>query len=167
MTARAQSWHALRPASSKLPAAMPLTLDTPSPAELPILVEIWEAAVRATHHFLPESDLQVIKPLLREQYFPAVQLTCARDEVGRILGFLGTTEAMVEMLFVDPACHGQGVGKRLMRHAIDELGATRVDVNEQNPQAVGFYQRLGFVVTDRSRLDGGGRPFPILHMSLG
>ena len=63
-------------------------------------------------------------------------------------------------------CHGQGVGKRLMRHAIDVLGATRVDVNEQNPQAVGFYQHLGFVVTDRSRLDGGGRPFPILHMKL-
>lgn len=144
-----------------------LILDPPSCEELSILMEIWEAAVCATHHFLPESDLQVIKPLLREQYFPAVQLTCARDESGRILGFLGTREGMVEMLFVDPARHGQGVGTRLMRHAIDELGATRVDVNEQNPQAVGFYQRLGFVVTDRSRLDGGGRPFPILHLSLG
>ena len=63
-----------------MPALMPLTLDTPSPAELPILLDIWEAAVRATHHFLPESDLQVIKPLLREQYFPAVRLTCARDD---------------------------------------------------------------------------------------
>lgn len=145
---------------------MSLMLDTPTDTDLITLVEIWEAAVRATHHFLPESDLQVIKPLLREQYFPAVQLACARDESGRILGFLGTSEGMVEMLFVDPAYHGQGVGKRLMRHATDELGATRVDVNEQNPQAVGFYQHLGFVVTDRSRLDGGGRPFPILHMKL-
>ena len=145
---------------------MPFILDTPTAAELPTLVEIWEAAVRATHHFLPESDLLVIKPLLRGQYFPAMQLTCARNESGRILGFVGTAKGMVEMLFVDPACHGQGVGKRLMRHAIDELGATRIDVNEQNTQAVGFYQRLGFVVTDRSRLDGGGRPFPILHMTL-
>lgn len=145
---------------------MPLTLDTPTPDDLPTLVEIWEAAVRATHHFLPESDLQVIKPLLRDQYFPAVQLTCARNDAGRILGFLGHADGMVEMLFVDPDNHGQGVGRRLMQHAIDELGATRVDVNEQNPQAVGFYQQLGFVVTDRSRLDGGGRPYPILHMAL-
>ena len=144
-----------------------LILDTPADTELPVLEEIWEAAVRATHHFLPATDLQVIKPLLRTQYFPAVHLTCARDESGRILGFLGTRDSMVEMLFVDPACHGQGVGTRLMRHAIDELGATRVDVNEQNPQAVGFYQHLGFLVTGRSRLDGGGRPFPILHLSLG
>lgn len=145
---------------------MNLSLDTPGAAELPELVEIWEAAVRATHDFLPESDLQVIKPLLREQYFPAVQLTCARDEAGRILGFLGYAEGMVEMLFVDPDSHDQGIGKRLMRHAIDELGATRVDVNEQNPQAVGFYQHLGFEVAGRSRLDGGGRPFPILHLRL-
>lgn len=145
---------------------MPLMLDTPTDAELSTLVEIWEAAVRATHHFLPESDLQVIKPLLRGQYFPAVQLTCARNESGQILGFVGTAEGLVEMLFVDPAYHGQGVGKRLMLYAINELGATRVDVNEQNTQAVGFYQHLGFVVTDRSRLDGGGRPFPILHMKL-
>ncbi|MFY1051630.1 GNAT family N-acetyltransferase [Ectopseudomonas khazarica] len=145
---------------------MPVTLDTPAPDDLPTLVEIWEAAVRATHHFLPESDLQVIKPLLREQYFPAVQLTCARDEAGRILGFLGHADDRVEMLFVDPHSHGQGVGRRLMQHAIDALGATRVDVNEQNPQAVGFYQHLGFVVKDLSRLDGGGRPFPILHMAL-
>lgn len=145
---------------------MPLMLDTPTDADLSTLVEIWEAAVRATHHFLPESDLLVIKPLLRGQYFPAVQLTCARNESGRILGFVGTAEGLVEMLFVDPACHGQGVGKRLLLYAIDELGATRVDVNEQNTQAVGFYQHLGFVVTDRSHLDGGGRPFPILHMKL-
>lgn len=145
---------------------MPLMLDTPTDADLSTLVEIWEAAVRATHHFLPESDLLVIKPLLRGQYFPAVQLTCARNESGRILGFVGTAEGLVEMLFVDPACHGQGVGKRLMLYAIDALGATRVDVNEQNTQAVGFYQHLGFVTTHRSRLDGGGRPFPILHLKL-
>lgn len=149
-----------------MPAFMPLLLNTPANAELATLVEIWGAAMRATHHFLPDTDLRVIEPLLRTQYFPAMQLTCARDDAGRILGFLGTTEGRVEMLFVAPTCHGQGVGKRLMLHAIDEQGATRVDVNEQNRQAVGFYQHLGFVVTDRSRLDGGGRPLPILHMSL-
>ena len=143
-----------------------LILDTPADTKLPVLEEIWEAAVRATHHFLPATDLQVIKPLLRTQYFPAVQLTCARDESGRILGFLGTREGMVEMLFVDPVCHGQGVGTRLMRHAIDELGATRVDVNEQNEQAYGFYLSRGFTVTGRSPVDAAGLPYPLLHMTL-
>lgn len=44
--------------------------------------------------------------------------------------------------------------------------ALSVDVNEQNPQAVGFYLHYGFVQTGRSPLDGEGRPFPLLHMSL-
>jgi putative acetyltransferase len=39
-------------------------------------------------------------------------------------------------------------------------------VNEQNPEAVGFYLHYGFAQTGRSPLDGEGRPFPLLHMSL-
>lgn len=76
---------------------MPLhiALSAPLDNELPLLVEIWEAAVRATHDFLPESDLQVIKPLRLQHYFPAVQLLCARDENGHILGYLGHTDDML------------------------------------------------------------------------
>jgi putative acetyltransferase len=40
-----------------------------------------------------------------------------------------------------------------------------VDVNEQNTKAVGFYERIGFKRTGRSRLDGQGRPYPLLHLS--
>ena len=70
---------------------------------------------------------------------------------------------MLEMLFVRAEMRGQGVGSALVRRALDE-GVTRVDVNEQNPLALGFYQRMGFAVTGRSALDGQGRPFPLLHM---
>ena len=45
-------------------------------------------------------------------------------------------------------------------------GARSVDVNEQNPQALGFYLRLGFVRHGRSPVDGSGKPFPILHLRL-
>lgn len=44
------------------------------------------------------------------------------------------------------------------------LGATEVDVNEQNAQAVGFYLHLGFGQTFRRSTDGMGKPYPILHM---
>jgi putative acetyltransferase len=56
------------------------------------------------------------------------------------------------------------VGRRLARHAVVRLGATTVDVNEQNPEAVAFYLRLGFRVEGRSELDSTGKPFPLLHM---
>jgi putative acetyltransferase len=69
------------------------------------------------------------------------------------------------MLFVHPDHRGRGVGRTLAGHAI-AAGARTVDVNEQNAQAVGFYERLGFVVVGRSERDADGKPFPILHMAL-
>ena len=47
------------------------------------------------------------------------------------------------------------------------MSSLAVDVNEQNDDAVGFYASLGFSVVGRSPTDGGGRPFPLLHMIRG
>ncbi|PLX92501.1 MAG: GNAT family N-acetyltransferase, partial [Desulfuromonas sp.] len=61
---------------------------------------------------------------------------------------------------------GKGIGALLVAYAINAQGATNVDVNEQNGQALGFYQHLGFSVTGRSPVDGQGKPYPLLHMAL-
>ncbi|MBC9249294.1 GCN5 family acetyltransferase [Pseudomonas alcaligenes] len=150
---------------------MPHLIETPSSSDLPRLLEVWEAAVRASHDFLEEHDIQVLKPLLVEQYFPQLQLSCVRAADGRVAGtpvagFLGYAEGKVEMLFVEPQAHGSGIGSALLGDAIERLGATLVDVNEQNPKALGFYLSQGFRVLRRSAVDGGGRPFPILHLGL-
>ena len=131
------------------------------------LIVIWEASVRATHDFLPEEDIQALKPLILNQYFDAVDLMHAIDDTGAPLGFCGVHEGNIEMLFVAPEFHGRGVGRALTEYAIKNQGATQVDVNEQNQQALGFYQHLGFTITGRSPLDGQGRPYPLLHMELG
>lgn len=130
------------------------------------LIEVWEASVRATHHFLAEADLQALKPLILAQYFDAVDLRCAKNAQGEILGFCGVHDGNIEMLFISPAARGKGLGALLAAHAIKEQGATKVDVNEQNEQALGFYQHLGFKVTGRSPVDGQGKPYPLLHMAL-
>jgi putative acetyltransferase len=49
---------------------------------------------------------------------------------------------------------------------VTALGATRLDVNEQNDQAVGFYRRMGFAAVGRSERDYTGKPYPLLHMRL-
>lgn len=122
--------------------------------------------MRATHEFLAEDDLQKLKPLILAQYFDAVDLRCAKSSSGEILGFCGVHDGNIEMLFIAPDMRGKGIGSLLAKHAIKDQGATKVDVNEQNEQALGFYRHIGFSVTGRSPVDGKGKPYPLLHMAL-
>ena len=62
---------------------------------------------------------------------------------------------------------GKGFGRQLVNHVTRHCGVRRVDVNEQNPQAAGFYERMGFRTAGRDATDPSGRPYPILHMELG
>lgn len=144
---------------------MSYTLEKPTEADYQEIVDVWEASVRATHDFLPESDILYFKPLILNDYLKLVDLSYIRID-GRIAGFSGIAEGKIEMLFIDPQWRGKGIGRFLTEHAISKQAATTVDVNEQNPQAVGFYKRLGFKVYERSPLDGLGKPYPILHMTL-
>ncbi|EKE76611.1 GNAT family N-acetyltransferase [Gallaecimonas xiamenensis] len=130
------------------------------------MLALWERSVRATHDFLTEEDIAFFLPLILTQGFASVTLYCAKDQGGRLLGFVGVAGDKVEMLFVDDGLMGLGVGKALMALATSQLGASRVDVNEQNPQALGFYLHLGFKVVARSPLDSMGKAFPILHLAL-
>ncbi|WP_244302984.1 GNAT family N-acetyltransferase [Leucobacter coleopterorum] len=134
-------------------------------AEYPQLVEIWRSAVRATHDFLEESDFERIEANLASAYFPAVTLLVA-ERGGQSLGFAGIAEGSLEMLFVSDDARGKGVGSALLAEAISHRGVTMVDVNEQNPAALGFYLSRGFVQVGRSELDGDGLPYPILHLQL-
>ena len=145
---------------------MTMTICEVAKNEYPEIVEIWEASVRATHRFLTEDDIQFFKPLILNEFLAAVNLRCVKDDGGKILGFLGVAEGNIEMLFLDPASRGKGIGRLLVQYAIEEMSVQKVDVNEQNPDAVGFYKHVGFEVTSRSPLDGMGKPFPILHMAL-
>ncbi|MBA4849827.1 GNAT family N-acetyltransferase [Emticicia sp. BO119] len=137
------------------------------PEEHDTLLDIWESSVRATHHFLREDNILFFKQTIHEhKYFEMVELACVRDDNNQILGFLGTNDNNLEMLFVHADSLGKGIGKVLLNHAINEVKITKVDVNEQNEQAVGFYLHHGFKMTSRSESDGTGKPFPILHMEL-
>jgi putative acetyltransferase len=132
-----------------------------------VLGALWERSVRATHDFLPEDDIQRLLPLVRDTYLPmpALDVWVYEDPNG-IAGFIGTGGHNVEMLFIDPDRRGQGIGRQLLDHARARHDTLTVDVNEQNPQAVGFYLHYGFIQVARSPLDGEGKPFPLLHMAL-
>ena len=77
---------------------------------------------------------------------------------------MGLADDNVESLFVAPEHARRGAGRLLLEHARRLKGLLRVDVNEQNPEAVKFYEANGFQVVGRSPVDDGGRPFPLLHL---
>ncbi len=129
------------------------------------LVAIWRSAVRATHDFLHEDDAARIEGNLTSAYFPAVTLSVA-ERGGVPVGFAGVAEGSLEMLFVANEARGSGVGTMLLRDAIAAHGVTKVDVNEQNTGAYGFYLAHGFVQVGRDDLDADGRPYPTLHLEL-
>ncbi|PWB34642.1 GNAT family N-acetyltransferase [Pseudomonas sp. SDI] len=142
----------------------PSIVQTPHLSDYPELVRVWEASVRATHDFLPDSYICLLRERVRAQYLDAVMLICCRDSKQRITGFAGVAAGRVEMLFVDPAHRGQGIGTHLLQYAVEHLNADQLDVNEQNPQALGFYLGQGFEVIGRSPTDGMDKPYPLLHM---
>ena len=129
------------------------------------VVDVWEASVRSTHHFLKEEDIEYFKPLILHTYLDAVELRCVRIDQ-RIVGFAGVSDQNLEMLFIHPQHRGKGIGKVLLDHAVEALGVCKVDVNEQNEEAVGFYNHFGFKRVSRSEFDGAGKPYPILHLEL-
>lgn len=127
------------------------------------IIELWELSVRKTHDFLHEDYMLEIKSLL-PSILPSVDLWVSKNESGKITGFLGVANRKIEMLFIHPEFSGKGLGRMLTKFAIDKLHMYKVDVNEQNQQAVDFYKHLGFVILGRSDVDGLGNPYPLLHM---
>ncbi|NQZ80077.1 MAG: acetyltransferase [Colwellia sp.] len=143
-----------------------MQIDTTTKTEYLELIEIWESSVRATHDFLSDKNISSLKPLILEHYFDAVDLRVAKNDNNKITGFIGIADCNVEMLFISPDNRNMGIGSLLLKNAIENQSANKVDVNEQNPDAVGFYKHLGFSVIGRSPLDGQGNPFPLIHMVL-
>lgn len=143
-----------------------MQIDKATAADAPRLFEVWEASVRATHDFLSEEAIATLVPLVRELLGTFAPLYCLRDVAGAPYAFIGVADGNIEMLFVHPDRRGGGAGRALTTFAIGTLGATRVDVNEQNAQAAGFYARMGFRQVGRSARDPFGHPYPILHLEL-
>ena len=136
------------------------------PSEYKDVVAVWETSVRATHHFLTEEDIAYFKPLILHTYLDAIELRGIKNNNQNIIGFMGVAAQNLEMLFIHPDYIGKGLGNILLGFAIENLNVIKVDVNEQNQQALGFYKHYGFEIVNRSERDATGKPYPILHLEL-
>lgn len=133
------------------------------PEEGARIIEIWRGAVDATHDFLTPEDRRAIDEMVCA-FLPQAPLWVAVDENDVPLAFMLIDDGHMEALFVDPARRGTGIGAALVRHGLTLHPQMTTDVNEQNGQAVRFYERMGFKRTGRSAIDGQGRPYPLVHL---
>ena len=130
------------------------------------LLEVWESSVRATHLFLSDGEIQNIKEYVPHALGGVVHLMIAEDDTGRPVAFMGIEDGTLEMLCISPEEQVKGLGKRLIQYGIANYAVERLAVNEQNPQAKGFYEYMGFRAYKRTDLDEQGNPYPILYMEL-
>ncbi|MBC2121892.1 GNAT family N-acetyltransferase [Listeria marthii] len=126
------------------------------------ILTIWEKSVIATHDFLTAEDRQFYKEQI-PGFLDHVELLLwfSGEE---IIGFSGTSERELDMLFLDPAFIGEGFGSQILGRLVGNKQINQVDVNEQNEIATRFYLKHGFVVASRSEVDGFGKAYPILHL---
>lgn len=93
-------------------------------------------------------------------------LVIAEKEFGEPVAFMGIDSNRLEMLFLSPEVRGKGLGKQLLQYGIETYNIQELTVNEQNPQAVGFYEHMGFQTYKRTEYDEEGNPYPLLYMRL-
>ena len=127
------------------------------------LIAIWRRSVDATHDFLSKEYRAELEDLV-SAFLPEAPLWVAVTEKDEPVAFMLLTGEHMDALFVDPTVRGCGVGKLLIEHALTLAPKLTTNVNEQNEQAVGFYQKMGFKVTGRSETDDLGKPYPLLNL---
>ena len=126
------------------------------------LTAVWEASVRATHLFLTDAEIVRIKGYVPQALGDVPHLVVAEQVPGQPVALMGIAGERLEMLFLAPDVRGKGLCRELLMRGIRSCGVREVTVNEQNPQAVGFYAHMGFT-TD---CDEAGDPYPLLYMRL-
>ena len=130
------------------------------------LLTVWEESVRATHRFLSDAEVKRIRAYVPQALGGVARLVVAEKQAGEPAAFMGVDGGRLEMLFLSPAERGRGLGRQLVELGIRQYGVREVTVNEQNPQAVGFYEHIGFRAYKRTDHDEEGGPYPLLYMRL-
>ena len=128
------------------------------------VLDIWEKSVISTHDFLKEKDRLELKTEI-PNYLNYVEayFWCDEDE---IIGFSGTNDQNLEMLFIDPKYFRKGYGTKILQTLIHEDKVRYVEVNKDNNNAVKFYQKNGFKKHKESLKDEQGRDYPIYYLKI-
>lgn len=128
-------------------------------------LEAWPMAFGGGTPFTAER----VRDWLAETRLLSCEIAVAED--GRVLGLCelvpspkGPEASHIYLLNVDPAYHGSGVGKSLLRRAVERsviLGFRRLDLDTwpANLKAIPLYKRCGFFWVPRTAVYMQNEPF--------
>ena len=150
-----------------------ITIRRARPDEADVLTRI---AITAKRHWkYPEHWMELWIPQLtfKPEYFEANECWVV-EQNGDLIAFSTLEERngnfWVENMWVLPECIGRGIGKKLFTHAV-ELARQRgykILQLEAEPNAVGFYEKMGLKIIGEHQYDLEGQPrrLPIMEMTL-
>lgn len=127
------------------------------------LLNLWERSVLHTHTFLKTDSIDDFRPYVRKALKSVNHLYVAYHRY-KSVAFMGIEGENIEMLFVDPNCLRQGIGRNMVDIAIGEHQVQYVEVNKQNKAAHRFYKKMRFIDSEYHNEDAYGNPYPIIGM---
>ena len=143
------------------------------PQDADPLTEIAQAAKR--HWGYPERWIETWRDILtmRPQFIAENATYCAKED-GRIIGFYLLTmendEMHLDHLWISPRAMRRGVGRALFQHAVEQakkLGHHEIKI-EADPNAAGFYERMGAKRTgvNVTEIEGRPRELPLMLYTI-
>lgn len=126
------------------------------------VLEVWGKSVKETHYFLSQKDFVFYKEAI-PNYLDAVELLLWYN-VEQLVGFSGTQNEELAMLFLDPKFIGKKYGSEILGWLLENKNIQKIDVNAQNKNAKAFYLKHGFIIDSEDQTDGFWKNYPILHL---
>ena len=141
--------------------ATPITLRPLAPGDLDQIEALWVAGWQAT---MPDIDFTQRLPWFREHMASLMRddyaVTCAVDAEDRVVGFTAVSESQghLAQIAVHPDQWGSDAADLLIVAAQRCAGQLTLDVNQENPRAVRFYEKHGFRQLRADVNSASGRP---------
>ena len=78
-----------------------------------------------------------------------------------VKGLIHIEDREIVELYVEPFFQGTGIGKKLVEFAVREFDADNMWVLEKNEQAIVFYKRCGFQLTNERKINEGTQEYVV------
>lgn len=113
------------------------------------VIDIWLAASKEAHHFIPQEYWESKEKDMRSVYLPMAE-TYVLEEAAGIVGFISTVQHALAALFVHPREQGKGYGRALLQSVKERSPKLELKVYKENENAFRFYSSHSFSVVEET-----------------